>query len=77
MNLIWESSDSSDVAGYLVLRGEPGSATLTPLNASLVTTPSYRDAAVTPGTRYAYAVVAVDRAGNRSPESNRVEETAQ
>jgi hypothetical protein len=76
INLIWEPSPSSDVAGYLVLRGEAGSDTLTPLSEKPVTTPSYRDEAVTSGTRYVYAVVAVDRAGNRSAESNRVEETA-
>jgi hypothetical protein len=77
VNLIWEPSDAADVAGYLVLRGDAGSATLTPLMKDPVTTPSYRDEAITPGLRYVYAVVAVDRAGNRSSESNRVEETAQ
>ena len=76
VNLIWEPSDTPDVAGYLVLRGEAGSATLTALNTA-VTTPSYRDETVKPGVRYAYAVVAVDKSGNRSAESNRVEETAQ
>jgi hypothetical protein len=77
VNLIWEPSDDADVAGYLVLRGEAGSDTLTALTAAPVTTPSYRDETITPGVRYVYAVVAVDRAGNRSAESNRVEETAQ
>jgi chitodextrinase len=37
---------------------------------------TYRDETVKPGTRYVYAVVAVDRAGNMSPQSNRQEETA-
>jgi hypothetical protein len=77
VNLIWEPSASADLAGYVVLRGAAGSATLTPLMKAPVTTPSYRDETVTAGTRYVYAVVAVDRAGNRSSESNRVEETAQ
>jgi hypothetical protein len=77
INLIWEPSESKDAAGYLVLRGEAGSATLTPLTASPVTTPSYRDESVAAGVRYIYAIVTVDKAGNRSPESNRVEETAQ
>ena len=76
INLIWESSPSDDVAGYLVLRGEAGSATLTALTSAPVTTPSFRDESVNTGRRYVYAVVAVDRAGNRSAESNRVEETA-
>ncbi|HUE90123.1 MAG TPA: hypothetical protein VMO26_28915 [Vicinamibacterales bacterium] len=77
VNLIWEPSDARDVAGYLVLRGEAGGDTLTPLMTDPVTTPSYRDESVQAGIRYVYAVVAVDAAGNRSDESNRVEETAQ
>ena len=77
VNLIWEPSGSKDVAGYLVLRGAAGGATLTALNKDPVRTPSYRDESVTSGVRYVYTVVAVDAAGNRSEESNRVEETAQ
>jgi hypothetical protein len=77
INLLWEPSGSKDVAGYLVLRSEAPGATLTPLMTSPVTTLSYRDGSVRPGVRYVYAVVAVDATGNRSEESNRVEETAQ
>ena len=77
INLIWEPSETDDVAGYIVLRGDAGSATLTPLFEDPVTSPAYRDDKVTSGARYVYAIVAVDRAGNRSAESNRVEETAQ
>ena len=43
-----------------------------PLTASPVTEPSFVDTTTRPGIRYTYAVVAVDKAGNRSPESNRV-----
>ena len=77
VNLIWEPSDAKDLGGYIVLRGEAGGDTLTALNSTPVTTPSYRDESVKSGVRYVYAVVAVDKAGNRSAESNRVEETAQ
>jgi hypothetical protein len=77
VNLLWEPSDARDVAGYLVLRGAAPGATLTPLMTTPVTTLSYRDDSVQAGVRYVYAVVAVDGAGNRSGESNRVEETAQ
>ena len=77
VNLIWEPSAAADVAGYVVLRGEAGSATLTALMTTPVAAPSYRDETVKTGVRYVYAVVAVDRAGNRSAESNRIEETAQ
>lgn len=79
ISLIWEPSSEPDLAGYLVLRGAPGDATLQPLTLMPVTEARYVDATVTPGTRYAYAIVAVDNAkpaGNRSIASERVEETA-
>jgi hypothetical protein len=76
INLIWEPSDAKDAAGYLVLRGEAGSDTLAPLNEAPITDLRYRDEAVKSGVRYVYAVVSVDRSGNKSKESNRVEETA-
>jgi hypothetical protein len=77
ISLIWEPSDTEDVAGYVVLRGEVGSDTLTPLTTSPVTGLSYRDETVRAGVRYVYVAVAVDAAGNRSEPSNRAEETAQ
>jgi hypothetical protein len=77
INLLWEPSGAKDVAGYLVLRGDAAGATLAPVTAAPVTTLSYRDETAQAGVRYVYAVVAVDGAGNRSGESNRVEETAQ
>jgi hypothetical protein len=73
--LLWEASDAKDLEGYLVLRGEAGGATLAVLTPAPVTVTTYRDDTARPGVRYTYAVVAVDKAGNRSPESNRVEET--
>lgn len=73
--LLWEASDAKDLGGYLVLRGEAGSATLAVLTPAPVTVTTYRDDTAKPGVRYTYAVVAVDKAGNRSPETNRVEET--
>ena len=76
ISLIWEASDAADLAGYHVLRGEAGSATLTDLTTEPVLATSYRDESVKPGVRYIYAVIAIDKAGNRSAESNRVEETA-
>jgi hypothetical protein len=77
INLIWEPSPSSDLAGYLVLRGDAATgAALAPLMKEPISTTTYADAAVQPGVRYIYAIVAVDNAGNRSAESNRQEETA-
>jgi hypothetical protein len=76
INLIWDANAEPDIAGYLVLRAEAPGDTLQPVTAAPVAAATYRDESVRPGVRYVYAVVAVDRAGNRSAESNRQEETA-
>lgn len=75
MSLIWDAVTVPDLAGYVVLRGVAPGDTLQPLTPELIKETTFRDATVTPGTRYVYAVLAVDTAGNRSPEA-RVEETA-
>jgi len=79
ISLIWEPNAEPDVAGYMVLRGEPSDATLQPLTPTPVAEPRLRDTHVTAGKKYVYAVVAVDSrlpVANVSGESNRVEETA-
>ena len=76
INLIWDANAESDLAGYLVLRSEAPGDTLQRLTPEPVAVTSYRDESVRPGTRYVYAVIAVDRAGNTSPQSNRAGETA-
>jgi hypothetical protein len=76
INLIWDANTEPDIAGYLVLRADAPSDTLQPVTKEPVGAATYRDETVRPGVRYVYSVVAVDRAGNRSPESNRIEETA-
>jgi hypothetical protein len=79
ISLIWEPRDELDLGGYLVLRGEPGDATLQPLTPAPIPEASFRDTTVVPGRRYVYAVVAVDDRlplGNVSAPSPRVEETA-
>jgi hypothetical protein len=78
INLIWDANAETDLAGYIVLRGEAPGDTLQAITQAPVTTTTYRDETVRPGTRYVYAVVAVDRAvpQNVSPQSNRAEETA-
>ena len=75
INLIWEPNTEKDLAGYLVLRGTAGSATLQPITPMPIQETSFRDG-VPPGVTYIYAVKAVDRAGNASDESARVSETA-
>jgi hypothetical protein len=78
INLIWEPGTERDLAGYVVLRGEAAGGPLVAITPAPVRESTYRDTAVQPGTRYVYAVVAVDSATpqNVSAESNRVEETA-
>ena len=51
---------------------------LTAITPTPIKETSYRDITVKPGTRYIYAIVAVDTATppNTSPQSARVEETA-
>jgi hypothetical protein len=63
----------------MVLRGTAGDATLQPLTRTPLAEARFRDTTVMPGTRYAYAVAAVDKRPllpNVSAQSNRVEETA-
>ena len=78
VNLIWDANTESDLAGYIVLRGDVPGDTLAPITASPITSTTYSDKTATPGRRYVYVVVAVDNATppNASPQSNRVEETA-
>jgi hypothetical protein len=79
ISLIWEPNVDIDLGGYLVLRGETGSATLQPLTETPIPDARYTDRDVKPGTRYVYAVVAVDDRvplPNVSAESLRVEESA-
>jgi hypothetical protein len=77
ISLIWDPNTDKDLAGYIVLRGEPDGP-LQPLTPAPIKETSFRDTTVTPGTRYVYAIVAVDTATppNSSPQSPRVEETA-
>lgn len=78
VNLIWDANTETDLAGYLVLRGEAPGDRLQPLTPEPIRETRYQDRSVKPGVTYIYAIVAVDRATppNRSAESNRVQETA-
>lgn len=79
IELMWEPNAEPDIAGYLVLRGEAGDATLTPVTDTVVTETRFTDRTVKPGVRYIYAVQAIDSRlprPNVSLESARLEETA-
>jgi len=72
IELSWSpSTDSggSGIAGYRVFRDGSSTALAT------VTATSYIDTSVTPGTRYSYAIRAVDNAGNVSAPTAPVEAT--
>ena len=75
VNLTWDQNGEKDLAGYLVLRGTDLAGALEPLTPSPIPNSSYTDS-VPPGAHFVYAIQAVDRAGNVSQESQRIEETA-
>jgi hypothetical protein len=78
VSLVWDANAEPDLAGYLVLRGDAAGGTLQPITPQPIKEASYRDTTVTPGVRYAYAVVAVDNAPTRnsSPQSAQESVTA-
>ncbi len=76
ISLIWDANAESDLAGYLVLRGEAPGGTLQALTPEPIHETTFKDATVRPGVTYVYAIVAVDNAKNKSAESAHVQETA-
>ena len=74
IDLVWAPVADIDLDGYNTYRHEEGEAAVK-LNAEPVKTPAYRDANVTPGKRYFYAVSAVDVRGNESSRSEEASET--
>ena len=72
VELSWEISPESDLAGYNVYRSEQPGTRGSKLNLQLLLSPAFRDIQVAPGGHYFYSVSAVDRAGNESPASSAV-----
>lgn len=72
IGLRWDPVTASDLAGYLVLRGEGTGDTLQQLTPAPLTSTTFVDTTVRPGVTYVYVVVAVDKSTppNVSPHSN-------
>jgi len=66
IELVWEASGASDLAGYKVYRSDGGPEK--PVS-GLLALPAYSDRDVVSGTRYRYRVTAVDKKGNESAPS--------
>jgi hypothetical protein len=75
ISLLWEASGAPDLAGYLVFRAIAPATALTQLTPAPIQETTFTDQ-VMPGARVTYAVQAIDKAGNASPLSARIEETA-
>jgi predicted small lipoprotein YifL len=76
VDLSWVAVDAPDLAGYIVYRGEGAGEDMRPLMTSPAPATSHRDATVKPGVTYVYFVIALDKAGNASTQSNRQTVTA-
>ena len=66
VTLSWNSSTSSNVAGYNVYRGASSVGPYTKLNAALVAGTTYTDASVQANQTYYYVAPAVDGSNNQS-----------
>jgi fibronectin type 3 domain-containing protein len=71
VDLSWDSSASSNLAGYNVYRS-PNGSTWSKINSSLVGSTIYDDASVANGDTYYYAVTAVNLEGIESAKSGSV-----
>ena len=76
IDLSWVPDTDPGLAGYVVYRRDlaTGSASERISAAKPIVPPSFTDAHVVPGHRYAYSVRAVDQDGNQSSSSEEVEE---
>jgi len=69
----WNTSTSSNVAGYNIYRGMVSGGPFTRINSALNTTPFDTDSSVQAGQTYYYVVTAVDSTGAESGYSNQVQ----
>jgi len=71
--LSWNTSTSSNVAGYNVYRGTVSGGPYTRINSALDTTPFSTDTTAQSGQTYYYVTTAVDSSGMESGYSNQVQ----
>ena len=71
--LSWNTSTSSNVAGYNIYRGTASGGPYTRINSTLDTTPFDTDSTVQGGQTYYYVTTAVDSSGMESSYSNQVQ----
>jgi hypothetical protein len=67
VRLIWDPVDAPDLAGYFVYRYQ-GKARIKFQTAGPIPSTHFGDDSADPGIEYVYAVTAVDKNGNESPE---------
>ena len=75
INLIWDANTEADLDGYILLRGIAPGGELASITPSPIHETAFQDR-VPAGVRYVYALRAVDKAGNASQPSERLEESA-
>lgn len=68
VDLNWNASTSSDIAGYNVYRG-PDGMSWQKINTGLVASTLYSDSSVANGSTYYYAATAVDTSGKESSKT--------
>ena len=73
VELSWEISAETDLAGYSVYRSEAEGSAGERVSTDLLPSPTFRDMSVAPGKRYYYRATAVDRFGNESAKSSAAE----
>ena len=74
VNLAWDRSSDSTLAGYRVYRSEQSGSYTSPISGtSAVTTPAFTDSTVQSGHTYYYVVAAVNTSGVQSSYSNEVQ----
>jgi hypothetical protein len=71
VKLSWTPNETVSVVGYNIYRVE-ANGKISRLNSVPLSTPSYVDVHVTPGSSYYYAATAVNSKGMESPRSNEI-----